>query len=218
MQYRVDTVPLLLRPVFYLYGYGLGLFLYVIYSIQRLTIDVQVEGRDNLAAGFNYIFCHWHESVGLSLQCSIPRLPSFLHDRPHVWMQHPAWYMKPIHVLLGLIGVKKLVLGSSGHDGRKAADELIGYLQSGYSTVLLPDGPDGPPKVLKKGILHIAHQSHVAIVPLRFAASRNLVIKTWDCKKIPVPFARIRIHIGRPITVSDRRFDDAEQKLCEDLG
>lgn len=218
MQYRVDTVPLLLRPVFYLYGYGLGLFLYAFYAIQRLTIDVQVEGRDNLAAGSNYIFCHWHESVGLSLQCSVPRMPSFLRDRPHVWMQHPAWYMKPIHVFLGLIGVKKLLLGSSGHDGRKAADELVRYLQGGYSTVLLPDGPDGPPKVLKKGILHIAHQSHVTIVPLRFSASRFLVIKTWDHKQIPMPFSRVRIHIGRPIPVNEQTLQHAEQRLCGDLG
>ena len=133
-------------------------------------------------------------------------------------MQHPAWYMKPIHVLLGLIGVKKLALGSSGHDGRKAADELVGYLQSGYSTVLLPDGPNGPPKVLKRGILHIAHQTHVAIVPLRLAASRFLVIKTWDRKKIPMPFSKVRIRVGRPITVNELTFDRAEQKLCGDLG
>jgi lysophospholipid acyltransferase (LPLAT)-like uncharacterized protein len=218
MQYRVNTVPLLLRPVFYLYGYGLGLFLYAFYSIQRLTIGVQVEGRDNLVDGFNYIFCHWHESVGLSLQCSIPRLPSFLCDRPHVWMQHPAWYMKPIHVFLELIGVKKLVLGSSGHDGRKAADDLVGYLQSGYSTVLLPDGPNGPPKVLKRGILHIALQSHVAIVPLRIVASRFLVIKTWDLKQVPLPFSKVRIYIGRPIPVSESTLEHAEHQLCGDLG
>lgn len=218
MQYRVDNVPFMLRPLFYLYGYGLGFFLYAFYTIQRLTIGVQVEGRDNLAAGFNYIFCHWHESVGLSLQCSIPRFPSFLRDRPHVWMQHPAWYMKPIHVLVGLIGVKKLVLGSSGHDGRKAADDLVGFLQSGYSTVLLPDGPNGPPKVMKRGILHIAHQSHVAIVPLRIIASRFLVIKTWDLKQVPLPFSKVRIRIGQPIAVNELTFDHAEQKLCSDLG
>lgn len=218
MQYRVDTVPFFLRPFFYLYGYGFGLLLYVFCAVQRLTINVQVEGRDNLAAGFNYIFCHWHESTGLSLQCSIPHLPSFLRDRPQVWMQHPAWHMKPIHVLLRLIGVKRIILGSSGHDGRKAANELVGYLQSGCSTVLLPDGPSGPPKVLKKGILHIAYQSRVAIVPMRLTASRFLIIKTWDRKRIPVPFSRVRIYIGRPITVSERTLNHAEQKLCGDLG
>jgi lysophospholipid acyltransferase (LPLAT)-like uncharacterized protein len=126
--------------------------------------------------------------------------------------------MKPIHVFLEFIGVKKLVLGSSGNDGRKAADDLVGYLQSGYSTVLLPDGPNGPPKVLKRGILHIALQSHVAIVPLRIVASRFLVIKTWDLKQVPLPFSKVCIHIGQPINVNEHTFDHAEQKLCLDLG
>jgi lysophospholipid acyltransferase (LPLAT)-like uncharacterized protein len=218
MESRVDTVSKWLQPVLYLYGYGLGLLLFAFVAVQRLTIIVEVEGHENLATGSNYIFCHWHNSIPLLFQSSTPCFPRFLRNRPHVWMQHPSWYMKPIHVFLELIGVKKLVLGSSGHDGRKAADDLVEYLKSGYSTVLLPDGPNGPPKVLKRGILHIAHQSHVAIVPLRIVASRFLVIKTWDLKQVPLPFSKVRIHIGQPITVNEHTFDHAEQKLCLDLG
>jgi hypothetical protein len=33
--------------------------------------------------------------------------------------------MKPSHVMLRFVGVRKLILGSSGHSGRKAADELV---------------------------------------------------------------------------------------------
>lgn len=218
MPYRVDTVPTLLQPAVALYGYGLGVLLFALYVLQRLTITVRVEGGQNVVAGANYIFCHWHGSVPLSLQCSVPRLPAPLRHQPHVWMQHPMWYMKPIHVLLRLIGVKQLVLGSSGHDGRHAADELVDYLRRGYSTVLLPDGPHGPPRVLKKGILHIGQQSGVAIVPLRITATRCLAAKTWDRKQIPLPFSTVRVRIGHPIVVGRLTLDQLADRLCRALG
>lgn len=217
-RYRVDTVPVLLRPLFHLYGYGLGIGLFTYYLAQRSMIAVQVEGLENLEAESNYIFCHWHGCTPLSLQSHVPRLASFLSRRPHVWMQHPSWYMKPIHVLLRLIGVKKLVLGSTGHRGRAAADELVKYLRSGYSTVLLPDGPGGPPRVLKKGVLHVALQSNVPVVPLHVTASRWVTTRSWDRKQHPVPFSVLRTHVCRPITVTERTFHQAERDLREALG
>ena len=206
------------RTPLLLYGYGLGIGLFACYLAQRPTIAVQVDGLENLEAESNYIFCHWHGCTPLSLQGNVPRLASFLSRRPHVWMQHPSWYMKPIHVLLRLIGVKKLVLGSTGHRGRDAADELVKYLRSGYSTVLLPDGPGGPPRVLKKGILHMALQSNVPIVPLHVTASRCVTTRSWDRKQYPVPFSALRIHVCRPITVTERTFHEAERGLRQALG
>ena len=127
-RYHVDTVPAVLRPLLSLYGYGLGLLLFAYYLLQRVTVRVAIEGGQQLPAP-NCIFCHWHGCTPLSLQCGVPCLPSFMRERPHAWMQHPLWYMKPIHVLLRLIGVKKLVLGSTGHGGRQAAEELAEYLR-----------------------------------------------------------------------------------------
>lgn len=141
-----------------------------------------------------------------------------MRQRPHVWMQHPLWYMKPIHVFLRLIGVTKLVLGSTGHGGRQAADELAEHLRAGYSTVLLPDGPAGPARVLKRGILHMALGSNVSIVPLQVTASRAFSAGTWDHKQYPLPFSRLRIQVGRPIPVTGDGFAQAEQELCEALG
>jgi hypothetical protein len=79
--------------------------------------------------------------------------------------------MKPIHVLLHLMGVKKIILGSTGHSGRDAAELLVGYLRMGYSTVVNPDGPGGPAFALKKGVLHLSLKSNVPIVPLQFSSS-----------------------------------------------
>jgi len=93
-------------------------------------------------------------------------------------MQHPTWYMKVFHVLLRLVGVDKIILGSTGYSGREAADQLVEYLRRGYSTFLMPDGPAGLPFALKKGILHISMQSEVPIVAIPFRASNFFELKT----------------------------------------
>ena len=30
-----------------------------------------------------------------------------MRQRPHAWLQHPAWYTKPVGVLLNLVGVER---------------------------------------------------------------------------------------------------------------
>ncbi len=133
-------------------------------------------------------------------------------------MQHPSWYMKSIHVLIRLMGVKRIILGSTGHSGREAADQLVEYLRKGYSTVLLPDGPHGPPLLLKGGILHVSLQSQVPIVPMQFRASRFFTSSTWDRKQWPIPFSTIRVQFGNPVQVTKDNFDEMHDEITKALG
>lgn len=210
-RYRVDNVPIRLQVAFYLYGYFFALVLFIYALIIHYTCTIEISGQYHLDYRQNYIFCHWH--------CFIPLYGSvFMKNRSHVWMQHPLCYMKPIHLFLRLIGVKKIILGSTGHSGRQAAIELVEYLKKGYSTVLLPDGPNGPPFVAKKGMLHISRQSHVPIVPLQFKVSKVYEGKGWDRKKWPIPFSKIKVQIGEPIYISQTDLDEVYTYVIKGLG
>ena len=83
-------MPLVLRVPFLIYGYVLGALWFAFLLVLRLTIAVRVTGTQNLSADSNYIFCQWHESGPLSFQGWTPRLPAYLRQRPHAWLQHPA--------------------------------------------------------------------------------------------------------------------------------
>ena len=211
-------MPLLLRIPFLIYGYGLGFLWFGYLLVLRLSVAVRVTGAQGLSADSNYIFCQWHESGPLSLQGWTPRLPAYLRHRPHVWMQHPAWYTKPVGVFLSLIGVRRFVLGSTGHGGRRAADELVIFLQNGYSTVIAPDGPSGPARILRKGVLHIALQSGVPIVPLHVSATRCFRSRSWDRKMQPLPFSTINVVVGSPIVVTNSTFEESFEVLTHALG
>lgn len=217
-RYRVDDVPVFLRPVMVAYGYGLGALLLVSLVALRLSIRVRIAGREHLKPNTNHIFCLWHRFVPLALISATPSIPSILDGLPQAWMQHPACYMKPMHVLLRLMGVRRLVMGSTGHSGREAADELIGHLRGGYSTVLNPDGPQGPAFTLKKGILHMSLQSHVPIVAMRFKVSKAMALRTWDRKKVAYPFSTIEVTFGKPIQVTSDNFEYASELVAQALG
>jgi lysophospholipid acyltransferase (LPLAT)-like uncharacterized protein len=217
-RYRVDNVPLVLRPIFHLYGYGLGAFLLIVLLILRVTIRVEITGRNNLKRYSNHIFCQWHNVVPLSFLSTVPSIPAALDNGSYTFMQHPSWYMKPIHVLLRWMGTERIILGSTGHSGREAAEQIVTYLKKGYSTVLIPDGPHGPPFLLKKGILHMSLQSGVPIVAVQFSASKFFELKTWDRKRLPYPFSTIRMEIGDPIHVTKNNFDEAHSLITQELG
>lgn len=208
--YRVDNVPLALRPIFLLFSYGAALVFFIYARLVHLTSHIRYAGCERLRGG-NYIFCHWHTFIALYFAVFTK------HDR-HAWMQHPCWYMKPIHILLRWSGVDRVVLGSSGHEGRQAADELVELLLGGYSTVVLPDGPVGPPFVLRKGVLHVSQQSGVPIVPMRFAASSYLRLPTWDKKIMPLPFGTIKVEFGPPLTVRGLEVPEATRIVAQALG
>ena len=217
-RYQVDKVPISIRPQFYFYGYGLGLLLFAFIMILRLTTKVKISGWEKLVKNSNHIFCLWHSFVPLALITATPLIHAVLDRAPQIWMQHPVWYMKPIHVLLRLMGVKKIILGSTGHSGRNAAELLVDYLRQGYSTVLNPDGPHGPAFVLKKGILHLSLKSCVPVVALRFSSSSFRELRTWDRKKFSCPFSTIEMKIGEPFHVTNDNFEYAHDLIEKELG
>jgi len=210
-RYDVNNIPAILLPLFYLYGYGGAAVCYAYAILVHFTSKIEFEGEKYLASRPNYIFCHWHTYIILYFVV-------FIRHHSHAWMQHPLWFMKVSHLLLRFIGVEKIILGSTGHHGHEAANLLVESLKIGYSTVLLPDGPGGPAFVPKKGVLHIALQSGVPILPIRFQTARVIHLKTWDRKIWPLPFCTIRVQYLEPIEITENTFDQAYHKLREALG
>ena len=71
---------------------------------------------------------------------------------------------------------------------------------------------------MKKGVLHLAVQSGVAIMPMRVTASRYIRSWAWDRKMHPLPFARIRVEFGTPMMVREETFEESGDALVRALG
>ena len=207
----MQEIPWHFSPFIWLFGYGIALLGYLYCLFVHFSSKIILTGKNNLKKDGNYIYCFWHRYIFLYFAL-------FMRHYRHVWMQHPIWFMKPSHIYLRLIGVRKVILGSSGHAGKEAADQLVGYLKAGYSTAIMPDGPKGPPFVLKKGALHISEQSQVPIVPLKFKTSALPELNHWDRRLWPMPFKTYQVEFGQPLLVNADNFEEVMQSLSSALG
>lgn len=201
-----------------MYGYVLGGLWLTWILLLRLTLRIRVRGAENVPNGSNFILCQWHETGLLAIETWAPRLPSYLHQQPHAWIVHSDWYTKPVWIVLSFVGVDRLVSASKGNGRIGAAEEIVSYLKKGYSTFVTPDGPKGPARTLKKGVLHMAAQSGVPILPVRISANRCYRTDSWDRKMQPLPFSTIDVEIGAPISVTTNNFDESIGALTEALG
>jgi len=111
-------------------------------------------------------------------------------------------FMKPIHMLAKLMGVRELAYGSSGNKGKQALQRVIHQLKKGYSTMINPDGPAGPVKQLKPGVLIMAKETGIPVIPVTMEAHPKWVMNTWDRKKMPLPFSKIVVQYHPPLYVT----------------
>lgn len=203
----MDTAPLWSKPFFWAYGWGAGLLLYLSVVSSRGLCRLEVRGEENLPRG-GYILAVWHRD---NFSFFVSRL---LRRKRFVCLNHPAWYMKPVHVLLRLLGDVELILGSTGHGGAKAARGVAEELRSGAATFINPDGPAGPPRELKVGVLHMSIASGAPIVPVRIELSAPCVVRrTWDQKRYPLPLSSIDVQLGEPIQVTEATFESVRPRL-----
>ena len=212
MAYRVDNIPLLLKPFFYCYAYSVAALMYSAMLIVYATCKVVKEGEEHPAPFKNHIYATWHENL----------LPYFVAYRkyrePYAWLNHPLWFMKPVHITLRWMGMKKLFLGSSGHGGRDAMMQVVEHLRKGYNTLINPDGPAGPPKELKPGVINMSALSGIPIVPIRFELSNYVRLKGWDRKKVPMPFSTIKVIYGKAVQITDEFLTEKSIEITRLLG
>lgn len=204
---RVDTVPWYLRPFFLLWGYLLGWLLYGWTLLVKLTCKIKFAGAPLPVPGTSAAYCIWHKDLALYFGV-------FNKVSKQAWLNHPAWYMKPIHVLLHLTGVEHICLGSSGNDGKAALENVTGYLRQGYSTLVASDGPAGPAQQLKPGVLWMSRDAQIPVIPLRFVCSRGFKLGGWDKKFVPGLFSKITVIAGPPVQVTEANID-ASRKAIE---
>ncbi len=109
-----------------------------------------------------------------------------------------------------------VVRGSQNRGGAKASLELIDKLAQGENIAITVDGPKGPKRKVKNGILFIAKKSQVPIVPMVwYSPERNFlnIKSSWDGLRFPIGRINILISYGEPIYVPQ----DADEVQMEEI-
>lgn len=101
-----------------------------------------------------------------------------------------------------------IVEGSSSRGGKQALEQLVSLAPQNI-ILITPDGPRGPAHVAKPGAVIAAQRSGVPIVHVRVRATPIITFsRSWDRFQVPLPFARITMHLSEPIYVPAELSDD----------
>ena len=177
-------------------------------------VEVWAEERwRSAAAGGGYIFLLWHEALLPLLwrhrQQGIAIVVSEANDGRYL-----AEYARRIGY--------RCLTGSSTRGGVRALVGAMKALEHGIPVAFTPDGPRGPRREVKPGILAAAARTGRPILPIHADADRAWRLRSWDRFMIPKPFARVRIGYGAPFpadrdTGIDRirsALDQVEQEIA----
>ncbi|MBQ7125498.1 DUF374 domain-containing protein [bacterium] len=162
------------------------------------------------------VYALWHKH-----QCSIYGLPN--HSTTNIMVSRS----KDGDVIAGAIENAlgfKTVRGSKSKRGAvQATMQMIEALKLGEFGAIMVDGPRGPEKVVKDGVIKIAKLSGRPIVPMTWYSNNfNFInLPSWDKLEMPILDVRLINLYGEPIYVpqdGDEASDEqCRQKLKESL-
>ena len=157
-----------------------------------------------LAKGERAIVAFWHGRL-LMMPFVFPG-----HSAAILISQHrDGEYITRIAERLGYTVVR----GSATRGGARAFKQLLQCLKDGSHVAITPDGPKGPRRQVKSGVIELSRLSHMPILPVAFAAWPRTILKSWDQFLIPHPFGRAAYVWGEPIYVPENADKNAVEKL-----
>ncbi len=170
----------------YLVGRAAGVLL----RAWRLT--VRVEGRNWHVRKPPYVLALWHGRVIGSIMdnydCGGVTMASRSSD---------GAIAAGIVEQLGLIAAR----GSSSKGGREALSEMEDRIRGGVPFgALTVDGPRGPWRQVKPGVIALARRLEVPLIPITFSCRHTWVLRSWDRMVLPKPFSRVVVDHGEPFT------------------
>ncbi len=170
---------------------GAGLF-----RLYGRTLRFEVEGEERvrraLDAGRRIVIAGLHQQI-------LPGVWYFRRYAPVIMISQSrdGERMRRVAEDLGW----HVVSGSSSRGGVRALLAQVRAVRDGELGGHVVDGPRGPARVVKPGLLLLAQRAGAAIVPVLISARWRIEIGSWDRMQIPLPLSRIRIRLAEPIEV-----------------
>jgi hypothetical protein len=119
--------------------------------------------------------------------------------------------------LISKIGTKlgwKMLRGSSSKGGSKIFVEIIKILRSPPALVgITPDGPTGPEKIPKPGVIKAAQKTGALIIPVSAISTKNWQFVNWHTFYLEKPFGKIFLKYGEPLQLDFENDFEACKKL-----
>jgi len=194
-------------------------FSYLIFRILTSTYRIKFLNEENIAIAEeshpnkSFIYALWHEHFFTAVASHRYRGIS-----PMISKSNDGEIITYIGRKLGFSPVR----GSTSKGGEEARKELYRRATAGLKAAFTVDGPRGPRHRLKSGVIDLARNTSMKIVPLAISADRSWILhKSWDHSMIPKPFSRVAVAYGKPISIDSNThglaFAEAKKQVTSAL-
>jgi len=176
------------------------------------TLRFEHEGDDvigeTLASGNSAIVFGWHEL--LLIACCDLR-----HYNPYIMISESRDGERITRVV-ERVGWR-VIRGSSSRGGARALLQMVRSLREPVLAGHLVDGPRGPRREMKPGVILMAQRSRAVLIPTVYATRHKWCAPSWDRLQVPLPFSRI-VRRQLPARCVPEKLDGAEgEKLRIEL-
>ena len=175
-------------------------YLYIRFLRRTMRIEfrgVQVLEQVRKETG-SYILAFWHSRFIL--------MPYAYPGRRIVVLASSHRDSRMLGNILTRFGLVR-VEGSSTRGGTAGLRALLRKVREGYDVGITPDGPKGPRRQVKQGVVATARFTGLPVIPVTFSAAGARRLGSWDRTMLPRPFSRGLFLYGEPIRVP-RETDD----------
>lgn len=171
---------------------------YSLIQIVCRTVRFQVSGWEHWEKierdGKQPIICFWHDNIFLGT--------FHFRRRGIVVMTSQSFDGEYIARFIQRFGYGA-VRGSSTRGGIGALIELIKLMKThGAAASMTVDGPKGPRRVVKDGVILLAKKTGNPLLPFVVTPRRRWTVKSWDKMQIPHPFTTAKLEIAAPVAVA----------------
>ncbi len=188
-------------------SFGVGVAAFLIRCI-GVTLRVRVADPDGILASppaGAILFAFWHNRI-LMMPYLYNKLLPGRKLAVMISNSRDGQFITEVAGRFGIAGTR----GSSSRGGGTALRQMARMLESGESDVAItPDGPRGPVYRVQSGVVKLALQTGMPVVPVRCEYDSCWRMKSWDRFIIPKPFSRCHLVVGPARTVNS---DDYEKE------
>lgn len=193
------------------------IFYVIAHSIYR-TCRVTVFGKEHedqyLRENKPLLFVSWHQGLLYFVY--------HFRNRNGLIMVSQSKDGDLINRILRLFGFQS-VRGSSSRGGKEAMYQMIEQVnQTQCSAGLVADAPKGPFGIAKTGIIRIAQQTGLPLIPVMCWANRKKLFNSWDRTLLPLPFSHIVFFYAPPLFIpadaDDRQIEKMRRNLTDQLN
>jgi lysophospholipid acyltransferase (LPLAT)-like uncharacterized protein len=169
-----------------------GILLALLVRLLHATLRVRHVNAEAAERTPKYIFAFWHAHLLLMLHSRFRRPITVLSS-----ISRDGDLAVAAYATYGVDTVR----GSSTKNPRAAIREIVRRGRNGSNIAFTPDGPKGPARQVKDGVVFAAQMTGMPIIPVAFGAAKKKLLGSWDRMVVARPFSRAVFLYGEPLHV-----------------